>query len=181
VKAFSRLSWRENIFALVVGLTDGILTALTLASGELLAPAGKITISLGLRIAVASSLSGIFIFFTADYARLRQELVHASKQLNLASHGRLATTQLGKAVQGDAVGAAFVSSLFNFLGAISPLIIGVAFPAPRWLPIVAAVAMLGILGATLARTLYGNMARWSVALMISGTFLAIVGMEIHLV
>jgi VIT1/CCC1 family predicted Fe2+/Mn2+ transporter len=168
-------------FAVVIGLTDGIFTALALASGRLFASNHKITVDLSARIAIASSLSGMFIFFTAEYARLRGELVHASKQLNLAAHGHLATTQLGNEVLRDARNAACVSSLCNFLGAFLPLAVGVLVPAFPWLPIVTAVAALGVLGAALAHTVHGRMFLWIVALMISGVILAFIGVKVHVV
>jgi hypothetical protein len=160
MNAFRWLVQSGYRFALVVGLTDGILTALTLASGRLFASTERLTLGLALRIALASSVSGVFIFFTAEYSRLRGQLVHAGRQLNLAAHGHLATTQLGKAIQRDAISAALLSSTCNFLGAILPLLLGVAFPVLRWLPVAAAVAILGILGAVLAHTVYGNALRW---------------------
>lgn len=166
-------------FPIVLGLTDGILTALTLASGSLYGSKGDITFAFAFRIAIASSISGVFVFFTAEYARLRAELARASKQLSLASHGQLATTELGKATRHDAVVAALLSSGCNFLGAIFPLVIGAAFPDIHWLPIASAVVALGILGAALSRTVYGNVIRWSAALMTSGALLAFLGIEIH--
>jgi predicted membrane protein (TIGR00267 family) len=181
MKGFRWLLDPRHRFASVVGLTDGILTALTLASGKLLASNGRITLGLSVRIAIAASSSGMFIFFTAEYARLRGELVHASKQLNLASHGHLATTQLGNAVRREAVNSALVSSIFNFLGAFIPLSIAVAFPLFPRLPVVIAVAALGALGAALAHTIHGRMAFWALALMTAGAFLALVGVKIHVV
>lgn len=168
-------------FALVIGLTDGILTALTLSSGKLFTSDENITFGLGARIAMASALSGIFVFYTAEYARLRRQLVHASKQLNLASHGHLATTQLGKTVRRDAITAALLSAACNFLGAAFPLFVGVFFPAKRWLTVVISIIALGSLGAALAHTVCGNLIRWSIALMLSGAASAIIGIELHIV
>lgn len=181
MKGFRWLLDPRYRFASVVGLTDGILTALTLASGKLVASDGRITLGLSLRIAIAASSSGMFIFFTAEYAKLRGELVHASKQLNLASHGHLATTRLGKAVRREAVNSAFLSSMFNLLGAFIPLFMAVAFPLAPWLPIAIAVAALGALGAALAHTIHARIALWAPALMIAGAFLAFIGVKIHLV
>ena len=181
MKGFRWLLDPRYRFASVVGLTDGILTALTLASGKLLSSDGRITLGLSLSIATAASSSGMFVFFTAEYAKLRGELVHASKQLNLASHGHLATTQLGKAVRREALNSALLSSMCNVLGAFIPLSMAVAFPLLPWLPFVTAVAALGALGAALAHTIHGHMAFWTPALMISGAFLAFIGLEIHLV
>jgi hypothetical protein len=79
-----RIFRHENMFALVIGLTDGILTALTLASGKVFSSTEPITIGLALRISAASSLSGVFVFFAAEYMRQRGALVHAERQLSLA-------------------------------------------------------------------------------------------------
>ncbi|HEY7536057.1 MAG TPA: hypothetical protein VH878_08950, partial [Thermodesulfobacteriota bacterium] len=80
---------REYVFALVIGLVDGILTALTLAGGKVLNTRDSIETTLVLRISMAAALSGAFIFFVAEYVRLRGELVHAERHLNLTSHGHL--------------------------------------------------------------------------------------------
>ena len=61
-------------------------------------PGQPIDLSLAVRIALAVSLSGGFLIFVAEYARLRGELIHAERHLNLSRAGRLATTKLGKDV-----------------------------------------------------------------------------------
>ncbi|WP_213069428.1 hypothetical protein [Methylomicrobium album] len=81
---------------LVAGWRDGILTALTLASGRLLDADTPIDAGLALRVATAAAVSGGFILFVAHYAELRSELIHAERQLNLRSHGCLAATRLGR-------------------------------------------------------------------------------------
>ncbi len=181
MRLLARLFRREYTFALVIGCTDGILTALTLAAGRVVSSHDPIDLNLALRISAASSLSGMFIFFTAEYARLRTELVRAERQLNFTSHGRLAATQLGKAVFRDTLWAAAISNVCSFLGALFPLLSGFLLPRPSWLAIVTAILALGVLGAGIAHTVYGNLMRWAVALMVAGVVLSLVGMELHIV
>jgi predicted membrane protein (TIGR00267 family) len=172
---------REYVFALVIGLVDGILTALTLAGGKVLNTRDSIETTLVLRISMAAALSGAFIFFVAEYVRLRGELVHAERHLNLTSHGHLATTQLGRMVFLDALRGTAISGVFSFVGALLPLISGAVLPGPRWLPIAVAVLALGLLGVGLARSVYGNTIRWTISLMIAGILLTIVGVKLHVI
>jgi predicted membrane protein (TIGR00267 family) len=180
MNVYAWLFQRSHLFALVIGLTDGILTALTLISGRLLA-GPYISFSLALRIATGSALSGIFVYFTAEYSRLRGELVHAERQLNLAARGIFATTQLGKAVRRDTIWAGALSGSANFLGALFPLFVGSIHSAPCWLPIAAAMVVLGVMGVVLARTVYGRIIVWTPVLMLAGIILAFVGVKLHIV
>lgn len=172
---------REHAFPLVVGVCDGILTALTLAAGLVIGSQAPLRMSLALRIAAASSLSGTFVFFTAEYARLRGELVHAERQLSLTSGGRLATTRLGRAVLAESLAGAGLSSICNFAGALIPLALGALLPDPAWLAIAAAIVALGLLGAVVAHAVRGNPIRWVTGLMAAGGILTLVGLRLHVV
>ena len=174
-----RIFRQENVFALVIGLTDGILTALTLASGRVFNSSEPITISLALRISAASSLSGVFVFFTAEYMRQRGQLVHAERQLSLTSH--LAATQLGRAVLRDTLWGAAISSVCNFLGALFPLIAGALLPQLSWLAIAAGLLALGALGVAAARATYGNPILWAAALVFAGGLLTLAGLKLRIV
>ncbi|MBI2486154.1 MAG: hypothetical protein HYW01_04185 [Deltaproteobacteria bacterium] len=172
---------REYVFALVIGLVDGILTALTLAGGKVINSRDSIDIKLVLRISMATALSGAFIFFVAEYVRLRGELVHAERHLNLTSPGHLATTQLGRMVFRDALRGTAISGAFSFLGALLPLMSGAVLPGPHWLPIAVAILALGLLGVGLARAVYGDTIRWTIALIAAGILLTIVGVKLHVI
>jgi predicted membrane protein (TIGR00267 family) len=172
---------RERIFALVIGLVDGILTALILAGAKVLHSHDTIGFKLILRISLATALSGAFIFFVAEYVRLRGELVRAERHLNLMSHGYLATTRLGKIVFIEALKGMSISGFCSFIGALLPLTLGLLLPGPNWVPVAVSVVALGILGIGLAWTVYGNIFRWAVALMLSGVLLTIVGVKLHIV
>ena len=137
---------RRQGFAAVLGLTDGILNSLTLAAGRLIEPDNSLSLSLSLRVGVASALAGGVVFFTAEVAQRNHELVHAERQLNLASHGRLATTWLGRFVLIESFGAMLAVIVSNFAGALSPLLAGQTMRAYRWAPIAYAVLLLGVLG-----------------------------------
>jgi hypothetical protein len=144
---------KEYEFAAVLGLTDGILTALTLAAGSIIGSKTGLSISLGLRVASASALAGGVVFLTAELARRNHELVHAEQQLNLMSHGRLATTRLGHFVVVESSKATIVVVASNFLGALLPFLVGLISKSTL-IPIYSAVIMLGALGVTIAMVTY---------------------------
>ncbi len=178
------LAWlfkREHAFALVVGVCDGILTALTLAAGSVLGSGLPLSIQLALRIAAASCLSGTFVFFTAEYANLRAELVHAERQLSLTSRGRLAATRLGRAVLTETLAKAGLASLCNFAGALFPLALGAIMPTRAWVAIAAAIVSLGLLGAAVAQSVHGSHLRWVIGLMAAGGILTLAGVRLHVV
>jgi predicted membrane protein (TIGR00267 family) len=167
------------LFPLVIGPVDGILTALTLAAGRILTPDQPIDISLALRIALAASLSGGFVFFVAEYARLRGELVHAARHLNLASTGRLATSHLGQEVLRESVLGTVIAAATGFGGALLPLILGAAFSTISWMTIAIAIAVLGLLGFAVSRAVHGNAIYWATALMVTGALLSAAGVLLH--
>lgn len=174
-------SRRGHAFALVIGVTDGILTALTLSAARVVGSTDPITINLALRIAAASSLSGMFVFFAAEYFHQRGGLVHAERQLSLRSGGHLAATHLGRAVFRETLWAAIVSSLCNFAGALVPLLAGALVPRHSWLAVVVGIVVLGALGVAAARSTYGKPLLWAIALMVSGVVLAAAGITLRIV
>lgn len=174
-----RLLRREDAFPLITGLTDGILTALTLGSGKVFESNEPIETGLMLRLAAAAALSAAVIFLVANYARLRLELVHAERHLNLTLHGRLAATRLGRTVFYEALRGTLISGVSSFCGVIFPLLFALLWPAAPWVAIAVSIVALGFLGAGLARSFYGNSIRWAIALMIIGAALAFAGLELH--
>jgi VIT1/CCC1 family predicted Fe2+/Mn2+ transporter len=171
----------EHVFPLVIGLTDGILTALTLASGRVLNSSEPITTGLALRISAASSVSGVFVFFTAEYIRLRGGLVHVERELSLASRGHLAVTRLGMAILRETVWGAAISSACNFVGALLPLLAGALLPTFSWVAVAVGLLALGVLGLVAARSIYGSPIIWVVALILAGGVLTLVGLKLRIV
>lgn len=170
----------RTLLPTVLGLADGILTALTLAAGQLTGPSHKMPLDRGIRIALAALVSSAFVFYVAHYAQLRGELIQAERQLNLTSHGRLASTRLGRSVRIEAFVSAALSSVASFWGLI-PLLTGVVFPRLRWSPVVTSLVSLGLLGIALARVVHGSYWLWSVGLIIGGLILSLVGIRLHIV
>lgn len=160
---------------LVAGLSDGMLTALTLGAGHILPTNAPTSIGLAFRVSCAAAVSGAFIFFVAHYAERRGELVEAERQLNLTSHGQLATSRLGRAAMREAAIQAAIASGCTFLGALLPLMVSALIPQPRWLGAAVALVALCLLGYFLARTVYGHPLRWMVGLVLGGVALALLG------
>lgn len=176
-----RIFNRRQAFAAVLGLTDGILSSLTLAAGRLIEPRGGLSLSLMLRVGGASALAGGVVFFTAEVAQRNYDLVRAGRQLNLASHGRLATTRLGHFVLVESSGATLTVIVSNFAGAFAPLLMGLTLRAYRWTPIGFAVLLLGVLGILIAHVTYRNKAWWGAGLMVAGAALSALGIWLHIV
>jgi VIT1/CCC1 family predicted Fe2+/Mn2+ transporter len=177
-----RRALREYFEPTVIGLADGILTALTLAAGRLAYGQGDpISAGLALRLAAAALVSSAFVLFVSRYAELRGELVHAERQLNLAPRGRLATTRLGRAVLRESTVAAVLGSACSFVGALAPLGVGAMVPRPTWLAIAVALAALAALGFGLAWTLAASPVRWVAGLTAAGVVLSFVGAQLRIV
>jgi len=171
---------RRLQFSAVLGIIDGILTALTLAAGRMLNSGDPLSFSLALRISFVSLSTGLFMFFTAEYARLRGELVHTAKQLNLSVRGHLATTQLGKSVLRESLLAAGISALSSFLGALLPLGLG-AVSTRVELSFALSLLALAVLGAALGYALYASPLLWAIGLLLMGGILALAGMYLKVV
>jgi len=172
---------RRQLFAWMLGLIDGILTVLTLATGHVLRLDDPVTLSLAIKVAFATSLSGACIYFFSEYSNLRHRLIHAEKELNLSLHGHLATTQLGKQVLRETFIGVLISSLFNFLGAMLPLGTAVIFPNMQWLAIAVAFLLLFLLGISIARLVYGTPIKWILALVLAGAVVSYVGYKLNVV
>lgn len=163
---------------LVAGLIDGIMTSLTLAAGQIIAGGGA-TISLALRVAIATGLTNGLVFFFAHYAELRTDLVGYERQLNLLGHGKLAASALGRTVLRKSGMSAIVAILWTIIGGFFALLLCVLAPHPSWLGPLIDVALLGVLGALLARSIHGSPLRWAAGIMAGGTILTLIGLQLH--
>jgi predicted membrane protein (TIGR00267 family) len=162
------------------GFVDGILNALTLASGKLLASAEPPTALLALRVGAATAATTLFVFFVAHYAERRSELMHAEKELSLLAHGQLARGALGRRALRDAFAAAMLAACCGLVGAMVPLLLCFLVPAPRWLDVSLTIALLGILGAILARSFQGDPKVWALALILGGVALTWLGLRLQI-
>jgi VIT1/CCC1 family predicted Fe2+/Mn2+ transporter len=178
----SRTRSREvlSLRPLALGLSDGILNALVLASAAVLRTKGGITVGLALRVSAVAFVTGMVMFLVAEYAQLRSELVRAERQLNMTHSGQLAAGHLGHRVRVEATWAAAIASASSLVGALVPLLIGAMLPSLRWISIAVAVGALGGLGAVLAHTVGGNSVRWAVVMTLSGAVVAAIGVQLHL-
>lgn len=171
---------RKLAFAAVLGVSDGILNALTLASNAVLHGRG-LTAQLGFRVGVVALASAFFTLFVAEYAQYRLELRHAERQLLFTRSGRLASSSLGRAVFRDALVESGFASVASFLGAVTPLIIGVALPQASWVSLAVSVVALGGLGAVLAINVDGRPWLWTWGLICTGAIVTLIGIKVDLV
>lgn len=168
---------RLDIFA---GLVDGILNSLTLAAGRI-AHRGSFDPTLVLKVATATGVTTLFVFFIAHYAEQRAELVRAEKQLNLTERGRLATSQLGRAALISAINGAGLATLCGIVGAVTPLLIFILIPGSREAGFAFVLALLALLGALLGKSFDGSPLLWSSIIALAGAGLTWVGIKLNLV
>ncbi|MBC3843299.1 hypothetical protein GXW82_33070 [Streptacidiphilus sp. 4-A2] len=166
---------------LVLGLTDGLLNALTLASASLWGTGAAVSVQLAARVGCASLVTAAFTVFVADYAERRAHLIRAARELNLTRKGQLAATRLGRLAVMRALRAMAVACLASFLGAALPLALGALLPGPRWIVALLAIAALAVLGALLARILAGRPGVWALAMGCGGAAVTAVGTWLHIV
>ncbi len=167
------------ILPLALGVSDGILNALILAAGTVLHGSG-LTLGLALRVGAVAFVSIVFTVFVAEYAQYRSELARAERQLNFTTSGRLATTNLGRAVLRDAMLGALLASVASFIGAVFPLAIGALLPRTPWVALVVSVAALGGLGIVLAPLVGGRRFLWAGSLIIAGAAVLVVGVQLDI-
>jgi len=176
-------SWIESArtrLDVTAGLVDGILTALTLASGKMLAGSEHPGVAFAFRVGAATSLTTLFVFFVAHYAEMRADIHRAERELNLMAHGKLVTGALGWRAMQESFGGASVAAICGLLGAMVPLLLCHFLRSPRWLGLAITVALLGLLGAVLAKSFHGTIVVWAAALMAGGIALTWIGLQLDI-
>ncbi|TYC08760.1 hypothetical protein FXF65_38280 [Actinomadura syzygii] len=163
-----------------LGVTDGLLSALTLAAASLLGKGTEPSASLAGRIGCAALVTAAFTMFVADYAERRGRLVRAGRQLNLTVRGQLATTRLGKRALRRSCAAMMLAGLASFTGAGLPILLGVVLPGPPWVTVLLALSALAGLGAALAQTFAANPLRWAAAMGAGGVLVTWIGTVVHI-
>ena len=168
------------VFATALGVSDGILNALTLASATVLRGVG-LSLGLSARVGIVALASAVVTLFVAEYTQNRLELVRAERQLMFTRSGRLAATSLGRAVLRDSVVAATVAGLSSFVGAALPLVLGTLLPGASWVALVWSAATLGGLGVVLAKHVGGRRIVRALSLVMAGVVVTIIGVQMDLV
>lgn len=172
----------KQLYGILLGLIDGILTVLTLATGKILGtPHSTFSLGLAIRVALVTSVSGACIYFISEYSRQRIRLIRAEKELNFTQHGKFVTTYLGKQIVRETAVSVVVSGSCCFLGAFIPLSGAVFFPVSAWISVVVALLTLALLGWSIAKIVYGNIFMWVICLFLVGLAVGFIGYELHVI
>ena len=168
----------DVLFAILIGLIDGIATALLLAGAQIMGqrPLG---FDLILRIALAAGLGGILPLLVAEYARLRGELSHAARELNLPAPARLLRGALGRRSVWAALRSASIAACSGFIGALGCLLTSALVPNATWLTLLAANLAMFAMGWWLAHMLSGRRLMWALALALSADVMTVLGLALH--
>ncbi len=166
------------ILPLVLGATDGLLTALTLAAEAMLHSA-DLGVGLAVRIGIAASTTATVTMFVADYSERRSRLLRGARELNLTDT-RLMRTDLGRDVLRESLGATATAGLASLAGAAVPLLSAAVLPLPSWFAFAVAETLLGALGWALGAALHTRRARWCGAMLTLGVAMTVLGMVLHI-
>jgi VIT1/CCC1 family predicted Fe2+/Mn2+ transporter len=160
----------------ILGVSDGILNALTLAAGAILRGSGDgLDVTLALRVGAAAFVTAAFTMFVAYYSERRSHLVRAAKQLNILEPRTLAATNLGRAVLIETGVATATAAFASLIGAVVPLLLGILLPTPAWVTLVITVGFLGALGWAIGASLSARRTLWCLAMLLGGTIVTLVG------
>ncbi|HVX23127.1 MAG TPA: hypothetical protein VHB02_17435 [Acidimicrobiales bacterium] len=166
---------RRWTLPLALGLSDGILNALVLASSRLLHGGRSPTVVFSLKVGCVAFVTALFTMFVAEYADQRAQLARSTRQLSLSGSGHLATTKLRGRAMRKAFQAAGVASAFSFVGATLPLALAAVLSGTPWAGFVVAIVLLAALGAALAASFDARVAYWAAALFVAGLAVAAIG------
>lgn len=172
---------REDlVFPVTMGLTDGVITVLMLASADFLGPS-VMTVDLAVRISFGSAFVGTLSFFIAEYSRLRFQLIRASRQLTMNSPESLIKSDLGMKIFFESIAGTLLSGSFGFIGALIPLSVDVFDPKMGFIAILSAYIVLATMGLTIGGISSGNKYKWMAALVLLGLIVTAVGNFISIV
>jgi|SRR5579875_1446076 predicted membrane protein (TIGR00267 family) len=174
------MSSSQSLFNVALGLIDGLLTALVLTAGVLLHGTAKVGMDQAVRVSLAAGLSGLFTVFVSDYARLRGELSHAARELNLVSVRPLLASRLSGKVRRQAALDALTTTACSFVGAMIPLAAAAIWPVSSAAFIAASIALVSI-GFVLGRVVGGPALLWAALLLVGGSAIAVAGVWLDVV
>ncbi|KJE49940.1 MULTISPECIES: hypothetical protein [Acidiplasma] len=168
------------LFPLSIGLSDGIITALILASGGILAHNG-ISIFLAFKISFGSAFAGTFSYFIAQYAGLNEELHRTALQLNLRSTSYLLKGKLGDRIFLESIAGSLMAALCGFAGALIPLLSSLIIKNNIIIPLAFSYISLGVLGLFISKTTAGSAKLWVLIMILIGIIVTVAGFYLKLI
>ncbi|AOV95789.1 hypothetical protein A9798_01720 [Edwardsiella hoshinae] len=164
-----------NLVALLGGAVSGTMSAALLAIGTLWAGAAPLARPMLLTIGAVSVLSSAFAFLLSHYAGLRDDLLHAERQLNLTASGRLASGILGRKIWRQAWHATLYTALAYVFCFSLPFLAAWPFPQVCWLPAAITLLLIVVMALLLARVMRAR--RWATLGVVSVGFVlcAVIG------
>jgi VIT1/CCC1 family predicted Fe2+/Mn2+ transporter len=171
---------KKYIFPVSIGLSDGIITALILASGGII---GKSTIDMfeAFKISFGSAFAGAFSYFIAQYAGLNEELHRTALQLNLKSTDYLLKGHLGIEIFIESLIGALIAAFFGFLGALIPLSSSLIIRGNEIIPLSLSYTSLAVLGLFISKSTAGRARFWVIVMVVVGIIVTVAGFELKLI
>ena len=170
----------KYLFPVSIGLSDGIITALILASGGIIGNT-HINLYLAVKISFGSAFAGAFSYFIAQYAGLNEELHRTARQLHLKSTNYLLRGHLGSEIFIESIIGALIAAVFGFLGALIPLSSSLMIKNDIFIPLIFSYLSLAILGFFISKTTAGRAPFWITVMVTVGVIVTIAGYYLKLI
>ncbi|MGP6220446.1 hypothetical protein [Caldiplasma sukawensis] len=170
---------RDLFFPVTIGVIDGIISAIMISANALISRS-KLTLLVALDISIGSSFVSALSYLIAEYGKLRSDAHRVEIALRPGNKDRQ-RKHLFRSILLEALYGGGLSLLMGFLGASSTLIpysLGLISPLYS---IIISYAILGLVGALIGKVSGGSALAWSMALVISGILITILGNYIRIV
>ncbi len=162
------------LFPVAIGLIDGLITALIIASHAIL---NDLSISefAAIRISWGSSLVGATSYLVAEYGRRRTDMVRVARHLNPGNLRPSKNRFVRLGILLDSVTGGAIALGMGFIGSMIPLMSYSVFNMNPYISLGITFLALGITGIYMGMEAEGSSVMWVTALILVGITMLFLG------
>lgn len=159
---------------MAIGLIDGLITALIIASNAILSDL-SMPFSAAIRISGASSMVGATSYLVAEYGKMRTDMVRIARHLNPVTLKSSKNRSVQLRILLDSILGGSVALSFGFMGSMIPLGFYSLFGSNPLISIVVTFIALSVTGIYMGYEAEGSALMWIIALDTVGILMLILG------
>lgn len=159
---------------MAIGLIDGLITALIIASNAILSDL-SMPLSAAIRISGASSMVGATSYLVAEYGKMRTDMVRIARHLNPVTLKSSKNRSVQLRILLDSILGGSVALSFGFMGSMIPLGFYSLFGSNPLISIVVTFIALSVTGIYMGYEAEGSALMWIIALDTVGILMLILG------
>ena len=159
---------------MAIGLIDGLITALIIASNAILSK-NVIPFPTALRIAGGSSIVGATSYLVAEYGRMRTDMVRIARHLNPETLRSSKNRSVRIRILMESISGGGIALSFGFIGALIPLGSYSIFNMDPVISMTITFIALSITGIYMGHEAEGSALMWIIALNSVGILMLLLG------